>query len=801
MGRPQLPQARGVVAGEQALNSAAAALIVWGPQGLGPVQLQERDLAYVIRDARSDFRLIHVFLPGAQPPQASWANVDTWVGFAAGLDEAEPFARLVAALKGEATRQDLSAELPDRPAPYRGLAPFASSDTRFFFGRSEDVAQILERLDHHPFLAVVGPSGCGKTSLVQAGLLPLLDSRAHSEGETWARMVLRPGSRPVEALAAALARLRPAAERLEVLDRATAALAREPAALAGLLETLVDAPRPAILVVDRIEELFGLCPDPAERAAFAAAILSGADHAWVVVTMRADFYGELGSLQDLADRVVAHQIYLKPLADEQVTEVIEAPAAQVGAVFEKGLAAQLRIDAQGSGEVALPLPQHTLELLWRRRRGRWLTWDAYREVGGVSGALRYHADGVMDAFPAAEAEIARRLLTGLVWLGEARGTVTARSMAKTDLLGRFAEPARAEGVLQRLADERLVVIRAEEGEATADIAHDTLPLHWARLRAWIDADRTFLRWRERLRLAAAEWRRLGADPGSLLHGSALLEAERWLAEWASDLGAAEREFIEGSIAERDREQHARERRRRRVLAGVSGALALTAALAGLLAWQWQIAEEQSRAALARQWTAEAQMLAASEPDQLERVALLAVESMRALPAREAYQVLQSAVALLPRRVVAGLGHPARINRLRFSPDGRYLLSASDDHSAGVWDWREGRAVHQLAHADEVNFALFSPDGHFIATASDDDTAALWDTASGKRLHVLAHGGDVVDLAFSPDGRYLALASGSPIEVWADNLRRVRGTARQTGTSSPASTPAEFWCGIWRTGGR
>jgi hypothetical protein len=79
----------------------------------------------------------------------------------------------------------------------------------------------------------------------------------------------------------------------------------------------------------------------------------------------------------------------------EVAEVIEAPAAQVGAIFEKGLAIQVGADAQVR-EGGLPLLEHTLDMLWRKRRGRWLTWDAYQEAGGVAGALRYHADRVIE---------------------------------------------------------------------------------------------------------------------------------------------------------------------------------------------------------------------------------------------------------------------------------------------------------------------------------------------------------------------------------------------------------------------
>jgi len=129
---------------ETAMNASAAVLIVWGPHGLGPVQRQERDLAYVLCDDLPEFRVLYAFLPNSPPPQATWANVDTWIRFTTSLDEPETFAQLVAALKGEALPTPLEVDLPDDPAPYRGLAAIGVEGARFFFGRTAYIADMLE---------------------------------------------------------------------------------------------------------------------------------------------------------------------------------------------------------------------------------------------------------------------------------------------------------------------------------------------------------------------------------------------------------------------------------------------------------------------------------------------------------------------------------------------------------------------------------------------------------------------------------------------------------------------------------
>src|SRR3954452_19361461 len=58
--------------------------------------------------------------------------------------------------------------------PYPGLRPFEADEAHLFYGRDPQVAELLERIEKHRFLAVVGVSGSGKSSLVRAGLIPAL---------------------------------------------------------------------------------------------------------------------------------------------------------------------------------------------------------------------------------------------------------------------------------------------------------------------------------------------------------------------------------------------------------------------------------------------------------------------------------------------------------------------------------------------------------------------------------------------------------------------------------------------------
>jgi len=82
--------------------------------------------------------------------------------------------------------------------PYPGLRPFRWDEIDIFFGREEQVDQLLEKLGQTRFLSVVGPSGCGKSSLVQAGMLNALETGFLADaGARWRIANMRPGNCPV----------------------------------------------------------------------------------------------------------------------------------------------------------------------------------------------------------------------------------------------------------------------------------------------------------------------------------------------------------------------------------------------------------------------------------------------------------------------------------------------------------------------------------------------------------------------------------------------------------------------------
>jgi ABC-type sugar transport system ATPase subunit len=86
---------------------------------------------------------------------------------------------------------NLISSAPRLGSPFPGLRPFKSDEDAIFFGRHEQVSDMLQRLETCRLLMVVGASGCGKSSLVRAGLLPALqEGLVFVTGSDWTMVTL-----------------------------------------------------------------------------------------------------------------------------------------------------------------------------------------------------------------------------------------------------------------------------------------------------------------------------------------------------------------------------------------------------------------------------------------------------------------------------------------------------------------------------------------------------------------------------------------------------------------------------------
>ncbi|HEY6270574.1 MAG TPA: winged helix-turn-helix domain-containing protein [Terriglobales bacterium] len=683
------------------------------------------------------------------------------------------------------------AEFWTKNSPFRSLTVFEPEDAWLFFGRDAETADLLTRLARSPVLAIVGNSGSGKSSLVRAGLIPALreggfpysnGSPGTLPGESWRIAVLRPSAAPFDYLAEVLpGQLVPELslkQQVEFIAECREKLPVGGDALRNAVSALVfaagktnqSAQTRLLLVVDQFEELFTLTARPAVRDRYidtllAVARLDSAIPVHLVFVLRADFYGQCLDHPGLS-RWLETSFNLGSMTPEQMRETIEKRLELVGGRAEPGLIDSLLEDV-GAEPANLALLEHALGQLWERCGGPGCTFTncAYNDIGRLRGALGRHADRVYQQLESDEQQLlAQRIFLELVHLGEGAQD-TRRRVAKAELLS-LGDPAEVQQLLARLVSSRLIATGREGEETFVEVSHEALIREWPALLEWLEENREELALERRLVQAAEEWESLKRDPGALLQGARLAQAEEWLSrhQGAPDLRA----YVQASVAtraevarkQREAQQWELGRQKtvaRRYLMFSSGlALLLTAAL-GLATFIYRSRVLQKSRAMA----AQAEELAVRDRNQALDLAIRGWDTAKTDEAGLALAKIFPEPALV-------LKHAATVNGgLVFSPDGRRILSGSADNTAKLWDARAGGLIAVLHHEGPVEDAEFSSDGRLALTASDDRTACVWDAADGHLIAVLkGHTDKLWRAEFSPDGtRVVTTSWDRTARVW------------------------------------
>lgn len=496
---------------------------------------------------------------------------------------------------GEALPADLLSNIRDRNivpkaepiagCPFVGLASYRPDQAHLFFGRRAETLDALACFRRQPtgprvkWLEINGNSGSGKSSLMQAGLLPLVE-----QGWLWPRTgyerwkiigPMMPGVRPVEMLAEALAR----AWQVEMADVTARLEADGDTALAHWLRTRKQDDSAFLLAIDQFEELFTFA-DAEERCRFdrllAAALEDPECPLFVVSTVRADFLDRFA--EDLP-RLVAVQNRLgkswklAPISADGLCEVIQGPADLAGldvSEIKFLMVAEAR-DEPG----ALPLVENALHWLWQQRTDNRLSSRLFADQGGLAGILTRGADDLLASLGEPQRDRALELLFRLVRV-DREGYRHARQRLDLD------EAVKAAGggdeglaVVHRLSGQRRPDSGPEEGplrlitvgdEGSVNLIHETLirsrgfdaagkpQPYWPTLWNYIGQHKERAAWRERLREDTAAWLKKERSAGHQWPHERVREAAEALRPMVADLSRNERDFlgpidVEGMLAE------------------------------------------------------------------------------------------------------------------------------------------------------------------------------------------------------------------------------------------------------------
>ncbi|HVO81615.1 MAG TPA: WD40 repeat domain-containing protein, partial [Terriglobales bacterium] len=685
--------------------------------------------------------------------------------------------------------------------PYPGLRPFDVEEFESFFGRDRQIDELLSRLRDHRFVGVVGLSGSGKSSLVRAGLIHRLQvGHLTSAGSRWHVALFRPGSQPIEALAAALDEiLGKLPDRATGLRKSTQELLHSTRAGRSPRENL-------LVVVDQFEEIFRFQRDKLlsdrDAAHFVDLLLAAEQdlspdyRVYVVLTMRTDYLGDCAQFGGLPEALNRSQYLVPRLTQEQRREAIEGPAALVDTEIASDVPQALLVES-AEGRDTLPLLQHALMRLWERREpcpaGGWqITLAHYQILGGMAQALNDHANDVLEKLPPEKQHLAKKIFQELTEVGQGRDQ--RRPMRLSELAQRTSAtlPDVTAVVEHFLAASFLTSPdrgRAQDWEA--DISHESLIRQWETLRNWAveeaqdrddylyfakrverggelltGADLALaLQWRDREH--SPEWaKRYGGDFAATL---ALIERSRIEQERQREAAAQEQQRSEEE--ERRREVERLRLRRMKIVVTLSSIVCIIMMSMLIMTYRFsQQAAVATRASKARELAALALAGLSENPERSILLGILAVKATlrfgeATVPA--AWDALQRAILSLPVHLTLR-GHSGSVLGVAYSPDGKRLATCSQDGKVKVWDAGSGQELLTLrGHLGSVLGVAFSPDGTRLATASEDGTVKVWDAGSGQELLTLrGHLGSVLGVAYSPDGTRLATASqDGTVKVW------------------------------------
>ena len=428
-------------------------------------------------------------------------------------------------LQQQAQGMEIIDEAETRRNPFPGLRPFRTNEAHLFFGREGQSEELISRLMDTHFLGVLGNSGSGKSSLVRAGLIPALHAgKKQARVHDWKIAICRPGSSPLQNLAAALAgtRLRTTDTAL-LMPEVQRQLSLLRSSSFGLLEAEGNAGEheKTLLIIDQFEELFRFARDiPAGEATHFVDLLITAvqqqdANIYVVITMRSEFLGECVHYRGLPEIINQGQYLVPRLTNENLRRAITGPLAVVGAGIQGTLVSRL-LRELGDNMDQLPLLQHALMRTyahWQRQdSGQPIGHADYDATGGIQKALGQHADELYLGLDEAGRAITRLLFQRLTDLttGDKGGRRPTRMDELYGLLAALpATPAEVDAVIEQFRDINTSFLMPPpgtplQGETLLDIAHESLIRNWDRLSTWAQEEAENMRLYQRLRQGFAE---------------------------------------------------------------------------------------------------------------------------------------------------------------------------------------------------------------------------------------------------------------------------------------------------------
>ena len=156
------------------------------------------------------------------------------------------------------------------------------------------------------------------------------------------------------------------------------------------------------------------------------------------------------------------------------------------------------------------------------------------------------------------------------------------------------------------------------------------------------------------------------------------------------------------------------------------------------------------------------------------------------------------------------GHSNFVNSIAISPDGKLIASCGDD-IIKLWKLNTGEEIYTLSgHSAVIHSVTFSPDGQILASGANDKMIKLWNPNTGEEIRTLSGANLIESVCFSPDGQSLAsgdsdnninlwnLNTGEVVRTLSGHSRKVRGISFSPDGKIFASGSSDKIIKIWQT---
>lgn len=663
-------------------------------------------------------------------------------------------------------------------SPYVGPRPFERRHTGIFYGRDREAHDLLDFVSSNQVVLVYAQSGVGKTSLLNAGLIPLLEQEEFEIFPIARVRGLIPDHIPYANIG-----------NPYVLNTLISWAAEDtnPSTLLNVsinqflrerphLKDPSDFELPRVAIFDQFEELFSFYPDRwQQREDFFRQLrdaLEQDDLFRVIFVMREDFIAQVDPYADILPGRLRSRFRLEPMTPQAALAAVITPLEKTSRLYAPGTAETLveeltkvRVETQDgttqvvSGEFVEPVQlQVVCQNLWQHlpEDVKVIDQRQIEAFGDIDKALsKFYEDSL--SITVRETGVEEQALRQ--WFDDA--LITPAGTRGTVYQGRDETGGIPNDAVEVLVRQHIIRAELRAGGRWYELTHD--------------------RFIEPIQKANAEWGSVREEEQRKLHERALRQRFQRQVLLSGVLGLFLIVAIVSTIIAFQQRSIAEEQA---ALASTAQNDALNQAATATVAQGQAIGEAanavaQRETAVAIQATSDRnanvarsiaqasgalQLLANDQPEFAIALALEANQVTQ--PPSIAYQSLFDSVTL--SRVRARLvAHEQSVNAVIYSPDGDFIISGSSDKTIIVWDVKNQREIRRLtAHNAAITQLDISPDGKHIISGGNDGEIIIWNFDTGSIEHRISYqGSSIRGLDFNSDGTVFVAADDHRIRFW------------------------------------